>query len=231
MTLRQVAEKSGLSERFLQGLEAGRANVSVLNLWEIATVLGVPAAALFEDEKTVREDAKSKVHRPVIALLGLRGAGKSSIGKALAGSLGVPFRELDRLVEQEAGMALGEIFAIHGEAYFRALELRVLEQVLEEGRALVLATSGGLVTSPAAFERLQLEARTVWLQAKPEEHMARVLQQGDTRPMRNRPQAMAELKRRLREREPLYRRASHRCSTSGRTVDEVVDALDRWARR
>jgi XRE family aerobic/anaerobic benzoate catabolism transcriptional regulator len=217
MTLKELARASGLSERFMSDLEAGRANISVMNLAEVAQALGLPVGAFFAAEE-----------RGVVALLGLRGAGKSAVGQALAARLKVPFCELDQLVEREAGMALSEIFAIHGEAYFRRLELDVLTRFLDGQERAVLATGGGLVTSAEAYRLLLERTRTVWLKATAKEHWERVVKQGDLRPMRGRPQARTELHRRLREREPLYARARRVVSTSGRSVSEVVDDLARW---
>ncbi|MFZ5470652.1 MAG: shikimate kinase [Myxococcota bacterium] len=219
LTLRALAQASRLSERFVCELEAGRANISVVNLAELASALGTSLAALFAHADG--GEARSRV----MALLGLRGAGKSTVGKALAERLAVPFFELDRLVETQAGMGLSEIFAIHGEGYFREVELTALRRFFAEHDVGVLATGGGLVTSPEAMKLLVARAHTVWLKATPEEHWTRVVKQGDLRPMRNRPQAMAELRRRLKEREPLYARAEHVCNTSGRTVNQVVNEL------
>jgi XRE family aerobic/anaerobic benzoate catabolism transcriptional regulator len=217
MTLKELAKASGLSERFVSDLEAGRANISVMNLAEVAQALAMPLSAFFNAPE-----------RGVIALLGLRGAGKSTVGKALAAKLGVQFFELDQLVEGEAGMRLAEIFSIHGEAYFRRLELDVLSRFLDAHPRAVLATGGGLVTSADAFRLLLERTRTVWLKATPKEHWERVVKQGDLRPMRDRPQARTELNRRLREREPLYAQAQRTLVTSGRSVGDVVGELARW---
>lgn len=221
LTRRAVAAGSGLSERFMADLEAGRANISVVNLAEVARVLGVELARLLQ----VGDDRRDDDPRGLIALLGLRGAGKSTVGRRLARSLGVPFFELDRLVEAEAGMLLPEIFAIHGEDYYRRVELTALKRFVGGHTRAVLATGGGLVTSPDAFALLLERTRTVWLKALPEEHWARVVEQGDLRPIQNRPHAMAELKRRLREREPLYSQAELTISTSGRKEADVVSAI------
>ncbi len=221
LTLKALAKASGLSERFIGDLEAGRANISLLNLAQVAQALAVGLTSLLE--------APASTAQGVVALLGLRGAGKSSVGKALAGRLGVGFFELDRLVEAEAGMGLGELFAIHGEDYFRQLELKALDRFLGAHSSGVLATGGGLVTSPDAFDLLLSRTRTVWLKASPEEHWSRVVKQGDLRPMENRPHAMSELRRRLKQREPLYRRAERECITSARPVGAVVDELARWS--
>lgn len=220
LTLRELSSRAGLSERFLSDLESGRANISVLNLEAVAVVLGVSAASLLADGAAPGQEA-----RKVISLLGLRGAGKSTVGRALAERLGVPFVELDRLVEAEAAMTLPELFAIHGEEYYRRVELLALKRFLAAERPAVLATGGGVVTSPEALRLLHERTRSIWLRATPEEHWDRVVKQGDLRPMQNRPQAMAELRRRLREREPLYRRADVTCATSGRSVQQVVAEL------
>jgi XRE family aerobic/anaerobic benzoate catabolism transcriptional regulator len=216
LTIKSLSVASGLSVRFLSELEAGRANISVLNLYELARALAVPVMQLLPDVSAEAQPSK------VISLLGLRGAGKSTVGKALAQRLGVPFFELDGLVEKEAGMKLSELFAIHGEEYFRRLELSILERFLAQNVEGVLATGGGLVTSAKAFELCRQRTCTVWLKATPEEHWNRVVGQGDLRPMRDRPSAMVELRRRLREREPFYKQASVICSTSGKTIQTVV---------
>jgi len=219
MTLRSLAEQSGLSLRFLSDLEAGRANLSVVSLAAIARALHESPARLLDVEP-----APSPRPR-LISLLGLRGAGKTTVGRLLAGKLGVSFVELDRLIEAEAGVGLAEIFAFHGEDYYRALELSVLRRFLAGHREGVLATGGSVVTSPEAYRLLLEQTRTVWLKASAEEHWARVVRQGDFRPMENRPHAMAELRRRLKERELLYAKASLTCSTSGRTVSSVLTEL------
>lgn len=216
-TMKDLAKSAGLSERFVGELEAGRANISLLNLQQVAEALTLPLGHFFE--------APAEPPRGVIALLGLRGAGKSSIGQALADRLNVDFFELDQLVEASAGMRLPELFAIHGEDYFRQLELQALTKFLESHPRGVLATGGGLVTSPDAYALLLARTETVWLKATPEEHWSRVVKQGDLRPMQNRPHAMAELRRRLKERQPLYAKARRQCVTSSRSVSAVVEEL------
>jgi XRE family aerobic/anaerobic benzoate catabolism transcriptional regulator len=213
-----LAAGSGVSERFIADVEYGRANISIGKLAEIAGALNT-AISLFLEEP-------SPPLKSIVALLGLRGAGKSTVGKALAAKLRLPFFELDRLVEAHAGMGLSEIFAIHGEEYFRALELSALRRFFKEQRKAVIAVGGGIVGSPEAFQMLKENARTIWLKATPDEHWERVISQGDLRPMQNRPQAMAELKRRLREREPLYSQADLACSTSERAVSSVVAEIE-----
>lgn len=218
LTLRELARQSGLSPRFLVQVEGGRGNISVRNLAFLAAALGTTPAALLAG-------AGSTAETPVVALLGLRGAGKTTVGRKLARRARVPFVELDRRVEEAAGLTLAEIFALHGESYFRRLEREALERILDEGRPLILATGGGLVTSPESFALLRRRSLTVWLRALPEDHWNRVVQQGDRRPIADHPQAMAELRRLLALREPLYAQAAGVVDTSRLDVDGAVHAL------
>jgi XRE family aerobic/anaerobic benzoate catabolism transcriptional regulator len=223
VTLRALAATSGLSVRFLVQIEAGRGNVSVLKLAELAGALGTTSAALLTARRTAR---------PIVCLLGLRGAGKTTIGRRLARRLRVPFVELDRRVEEMAGLSLPEIFSLHGEAYYRRLERQTLERVLSEDRPLVLAAGGGVVTSAEAFSLLRQRTVTVWLRASAAEHWSRVLGQGDRRPLEGKPEAMAELRRLLASRESLYAQASHTVDTTRLGVDGAVRAIEtRLARR
>jgi XRE family aerobic/anaerobic benzoate catabolism transcriptional regulator len=206
-SLRQLAHRATLSERFLGELEAGRGNISVRNLALVATALDTSPAKLLADDGP-------RVLPPVIALLGMRGAGKTSIGQRLAGRLRMPFIELDRSIEDAAELHLSEIFAIRGENYYRALERLELQSVLDEGRRCVVAVGGGLVTDAGTWSMLRARAFTIWLRAEPQDHMKRVLAQGDRRPMAGRPAAMLELQRLLRDREPLYALAHVTIDTS-----------------
>lgn len=220
-TLREAAERSGVSSRFLVQLEAGEGNISVRRLADLARALGTTASALL---------AADLPDRPrIIALLGLRGAGKTTIGKRLARRRRVPFVELDQRIEQAADLSLGEIFALHGEEYYRRLERDVLQQVLAEAKPIVLATGGGLVASPDTFALLRRSATTVWLRATPEDHWNRVVRQGDRRPMANHPQAMADLRALLAMREPLYALADHTVDTTTAPLHEVVNEVERRA--
>jgi XRE family aerobic/anaerobic benzoate catabolism transcriptional regulator len=223
-TLGELARRSGVSQRFLVQVEGGRGNISVRRLAALAEALGTTPAALLGP-------AGSEARLPVVALLGLRGAGKSTIGRRLARRLRVPFSELDRRIEEAAGLSLPEIFALHGEEYYRRLEREELERVLAEGRPIVLATGGGLVTSPATYQALRRGALTVWLRASPEDHWNRVVQQGDRRPMADHPQAMAELRRLLAMREPLYGEAAHVIDTSRSGIEGSVSAVARLLAR
>jgi XRE family aerobic/anaerobic benzoate catabolism transcriptional regulator len=219
LTLRELAPRAGLSPRFLVQVESGKGNISVRNLAALAAALGTSPAALLSGPV---EPAEPKV----VALLGLRGAGKTTVGRRLARRLRRPFVELDKRVEEAAGLSLDEIFSVHGEDYYRRLEAEALERVLAEDRPLVLATGGGLVTSPGTWSRLRQGAFTVWLRAEPQDHWNRVMQQGDRRPTADRPQAMAELRRRLSAREPLYAQALRTVDTSRLGVDRAVRAIE-----
>ncbi|HSC27426.1 MAG TPA: shikimate kinase [Vicinamibacterales bacterium] len=216
-SLRQISERSGVSPRFLVQLEAGRGNISVRRLADVARALETTAAALLADA-----DAGSE---PLIALLGLRGAGKTTIGKRLARRLRATFVELDRRIEQAADLSLAELFSLHGEQYYRRLERETLERVLDERRPMVLAAGGGIVTSTDTYGLLCRSAVTIWLRARPEDHWNRVVRQGDRRPMADHPQAMADLRALLEAREPLYASATHTVDTSGRSVEAIVDEI------
>ena len=217
-TLRELAETSGVSVRFLVQLEAGRANISVKRLAELAGACGVTASDLLKETDWLPPP-------DIIALLGLRGAGKTTIGRELARRLHVRFVELDRRIEKAADMSLSELFSIYGEEHYRRLERETLAQVLNEKRSMVLAAGGGIVASADTFALLKKHAVTVWLRAAPEDHWNRVVRQGDKRPMADHPQAMADLRALLASREPLYAGAQHTVETSGRSVAAIVDAV------
>ena len=228
---RELASQTGLSERFLAQVETGQGNPSVLSLIQIADALGTTAAELLTPPPRAS----------VIALLGLRGAGKSTVGSALAARLEVPFVELDSRVEEAAGLSLREIFELHGEDYYRRWEREALEAVLAKASetslvssggfppaakgGAVLATGGGIVTHRENFDLLRRSATTIWLRAKPEEHWDRVVAQGDHRPMANDPLAKIHLHELLARREDLYRTADHIVDTSGASVEEIVDRI------
>jgi XRE family aerobic/anaerobic benzoate catabolism transcriptional regulator len=208
LSITDLAERSGLSSRFVTEIQSGRGNVSLLRLAALADALGIRPSQL------VAEAEKDRGAPRIVALLGVRGAGKSTIGARLAARLGVGFFELDRLVEGEAGLSLAEIFATHGEQYFRRLEVAALHRLFAERRSAVLATGGGIVDNAEAWALLEQHTTTVWLRASPQAHWNRVVRQGDARPMAGRPAAKAELHRLLARREPLYRRAELRVDTS-----------------
>jgi XRE family aerobic/anaerobic benzoate catabolism transcriptional regulator len=216
LTRRALAEASGVSERYLAQLEAGEGNISVLLLRKVARAMGVPV------ENLVREEARPQ---KCIALLGLRGAGKSTLGAKLAEQLKVPFIELDREVEKEAGAELGEVFAMYGQEAFRRFERRALERVLGQNARAVIATGGGLVTDAGTYKLLRERCQCVWLKTSPEEHMARVIAQGDMRPFKGRSAALDEIKKLLEDRNHLYSRADLTVDTSGKTLRQSLTEL------
>ena len=216
LTRRALAAASGVSERYLAQLEAGEGNISVLLLRKVARAMGVPVESL------VREEAPPQ---KCIALLGLRGAGKSTLGAKLAAELRVAFIELDREVEKEAGTDLGEVFAMYGQDAFRRFERRALERVLGQNARAVIATGGGLVTDAATYKLLRERCRCVWLKASPEEHMARVIAQGDMRPFKGRSAALDEIKKLLDDRNHLYTRADHIVDTTGKSLRQSLTEL------
>lgn len=243
MTRKILARDSGVSERYLAQLESGQGNVSILLLRQLAQALDTPLEALVRDGpepppelarvsellSRLSPEGLAKAHRWLaeefdgreagdrrnrIALIGLRGAGKSTLGAALSSRLEAPFVELDREIEREAGAPLNAIFELYGQVGFRKLERRCLERIIEAHPRVVLATGGGLVSDAATFERLLSCCFTVWVRASPAEHMQRVIAQGDMRPMSRNREAMADLQRILREREPLYGRADIQVDTT-----------------
>jgi XRE family aerobic/anaerobic benzoate catabolism transcriptional regulator len=218
MTRKALSLASGISERYLAQLESGEGNISILLLRKVARAMGVPIESLVREGES-REKS--------IALLGLRGAGKSTLGEKLAQGLGVPFVELDREVEKEAGAALGEVFAMYGQDAFRRFERRALERVLAGHERAVIATGGSLVNDPGSYELLLERCSCVWLKASPEEHMARVMAQGDLRPFKGRSAALEEIRKLLADRDRLYGRADATIDTSGKTVRQSLAELRR----
>jgi XRE family aerobic/anaerobic benzoate catabolism transcriptional regulator len=214
----RLAKVSGVSLRFLNDVEMGRANPSVLKLQALAQALETTVETLF-----ARRDEPPPPLR--ISLLGIRGAGKTTVGRRLAVRIAMPFVELDLQIEKKASLSLSEIFALHGEDYYRRLERSALEAVLAEGKGCVIATGGGIVTEPATFALLKAQTMTVWLRASAHDHWNRVLQQGDRRPMKGHPHAMGELRRLLTKRKRLYGTARHAIDTSSLTPDRVVDEI------
>lgn len=255
LTRKMLARDSAVSERYLAELEAGRGNISILLLRKVAGTLGLSLAELMRDneeqglELTLIHEFLQRLPRqrlarvraqmqrdfggnPAgrserIALIGLRGAGKSTLGEALAAELKVPFIELDREIEREAGTSLSEIFLLYGQQGYRRYEQRCLERILESQARCVIATGGSIVSETATYDLLRSSCYTVWLKAKPEEHMSRVMEQGDMRPMEGNTQAMADLKRILQSRAALYGQADAVVDTAGRNIKQSLKDLKR----
>lgn len=246
MTLKQLAASSGVSSRYLVELESGRGNISVGRLAQLARALDLDVVELLSRRARVGRlaaraatlDASALVRiealleelegaegqgRRLIALLGVRGAGKSSVGAGLARRLGVDLIELDQLVEEVAGVELDQVFSIHGEDYYRQVEHDVLTRLLAAGGDGVLATGGSLVTHPETWSVLRRHAVTVWLRATARDHWERVIAQGDRRPMRENPHAFAQLEALLRTRRALYEQSDFHVDTSGRQLEAVVE--------
>lgn len=223
LSLQALADRAALSRRFLIELEAGRANPSLLSLAGLARALRLDLADL------CRLTAAPSPRR--IALVGLRGAGKSTVGRALAERLEVPFVELDRWVQEQAGMSSAEIFELEGGEGFRRREAEALEAWLSRHAEGVLAVAGGLAENESGWQRLLASCTVVWLRATPQDHWQRVLAQGDARPMQGMPDARARLERMWLTREPAYARAHHVVDTSGRSpMAAVEDVLAATAR-
>jgi len=259
MTRKQLARDSRVSERYLAQIESGKGNISFLVLRRLAKALGMSVDVLLLEGPEPPVDLTHTVeflrrlsldslklarqmllrqfggidpaarHRR-IAFIGLRGAGKSSLGAALAERLETPFLELDRLIEQRSGLTLSLIFEFHGQSGFRKLERQCLEDAIQRYPCFVMATGGSLVSEAGTFERLLSACFTVWLKASHEEHMQRVIAQGDMRPLSDNRDAMSDLKRILSEREALYAKADIQIDTAGRTVGESLEALLRALR-
>lgn len=239
----ELARRAGVSPRFLVELEGGSGNISVLRLAEVARALDVSLVRLVAGLGPVHDELDELVSAgperieallrearagEKVALVGLRGAGKSAVGERLAASLGARFVEVDRVVEELAGVRLGEIFEYHGPARYRELERVALDRELTQPGRAVLATGGSLVTDADTWARLREHARTVWLRASPETHLARVEAQGDFRPMRGREDALAELKAILAAREPLYAEAAFVVDTEHDGVEGIVRRILGW---
>lgn len=255
MTRKGLSVASDVSERHLANLELGVGNASILVLRQVARALGCTLAELLGDETAtspewllirdlLRERTEDELRRGRlalsdlygnagqpdaragrIALIGLRGAGKSTLGRLLAESLDVPFVELNTEIERVAGCGLGEIHNLLGPTAYRRYERRALEETIQLYPDAVIATPGGLVSDPANLNLMLAHCYTVWLQASPEEHMQRVVAQGDLRPMAGNQEAMDDLRRILAGRAAFYRKADISYDTSGKTLDEAIEGL------
>jgi XRE family aerobic/anaerobic benzoate catabolism transcriptional regulator len=252
MARKALSQAAQVSERYLAALETGEGNASVILLRRVATALGARLTDLLEvGELTVEQRSMRRfldslptdrlaealhrltqefgqdepVRRKRITLIGLRGAGKSTLGQALARDLGRRFVELDQEIERTAGIALAEVFLLYGQAGYRRIERRCLQQIIQNQEDIVLSVGGGIVSESETYNLLLLNCFTIWIKASPEEHMARVVAQGDLRPMTGHVEAMQDLRNILASREPLYARADAVLDTSGRPVDQSFAAL------
>jgi XRE family aerobic/anaerobic benzoate catabolism transcriptional regulator len=217
-TRAELAERSGLSLRFLARIEASEGNVSLVRLGHLAEALGTTPGDL------IRADDEPA---PVLALVGMRGAGKSTVGPILARRLSIPFVEMDAWIVEASGLPLDQIFELHGERYYRRVEREIVTRVLGSAAPLVLAASGGVVNEPSTWDLLRTKSTVVWLKANPEDHWNRVVAQGDRRPMAHNPDAMAELRAIHTVRDRLYAQAHVAIDTSGVAPDEVATRIER----
>jgi XRE family aerobic/anaerobic benzoate catabolism transcriptional regulator len=253
MSRKLLAAHAGISERYITQLESGKGNVSLLILRQIAAALSLPLTRLVEEgepspDRTLLSQLLSRLSAAElseahallnerfgaavsgsrdrrIALIGLRGAGKTTLGRGLAEAINVPFFELDREIETLSGTKLGAIIELYGQQAYRRYELLALKQLLETHPQFVVSTGGGIVSETATYDLLLRHCFTVWVRTSPEEHMARVIAQGDRRPMAGSTQAMDDLQRILEERTPLYNRADASIDTSRKKEETSLREL------
>jgi XRE family aerobic/anaerobic benzoate catabolism transcriptional regulator len=261
LTRRAVAQNAGVSERHLANLESGTGNASILILLQVAQALQCSIFELLGDVTTsspewllIRELLEKRTESELrrariqlselfggqgnanaranhIALVGLRGAGKSTLGQRLAQDLGFAFVELSREIEKFAGCSVSEIHNLYGTNAYRRYERRALEEALQIYPEVIIATPGGLVSDPATFNEVLTHCFTVWLQAKPEDHMARVAAQGDLRPMAASKEAMDDLKRILEGRAAFYAKADLALDTSSQDLEQTFALLRQQVRQ
>ncbi|MEM9330323.1 MAG: helix-turn-helix transcriptional regulator [Pseudomonadota bacterium] len=246
---RELSELSGISERYLAQLEAGESNISVGLLYKVAVslnknpdwflndTLDENATVLLKQYNAADNAVQEKIRSLLtaynaahlksfrICLIGLRGAGKSTLGRLLSKALQYEFVELNRVIEENAGMPVSELIALYGQEGYRQLEKQAIETLAGKNEKMVLAVGGGIVSENDTFEKVLKSFHTIWLKAKPDEHMQRVLDQGDYRPMQGMENAMVELKSILTDRENKYAKADLVVNTSEKTVEETLEEL------
>lgn len=253
MSRKVLAKVSGISERYIAQLESGKGNVSIVLLRRVSDAMGahledlIPMSDPSPDWPVIRDLLRKATPNQIaqardilsgqsaatqrrrsfagIALIGLRGAGKSTLGKMLAKKIGWSFVELNKEIEAQNGLSVAEIIALYGQEGFRRMEQAALTALLARKESMVLATGGGIVSEPLTFDLILSSFYTIWIKAEPEEHMARVRHQGDLRPMADDRSAMAELRTILKSREPLYARANAVVDTAGLSVDAAAARL------
>jgi XRE family transcriptional regulator, aerobic/anaerobic benzoate catabolism transcriptional regulator len=253
MTRKMVAQEAGVSERHLAQLEAGEGNISIVLLRRIAFALNVPLIDFFAADdgdpvgkrlirhfldqlpphrleevmlRLLRDFGRQeKGRRTRIALIGLRGAGKSTLGSMLSRDLKIPFIEMDCEIAEEMGMPLEEIFSLYGQPGYRRIERRTLERLLKEHERAIFSIGGGVVSEKETYDYLLSHCYTVWVKARPEEHMSRVVAQGDFRAMAENDEAMEDLRAILEAREPFYQQADLHLDTSGETPEQSFAKL------
>lgn len=248
---RVLSEMSGVSPRYLAQLEAGEGNISVILLQRVAHALELKTEALLSEKAPLDRDvelvaqlyskASADVQQQVrnllspqspltlragrICLIGLRGAGKSTLGKLAGETLDLPFVELNKEIEAENNMPIAEVMALYGQEGYREMEAEALDRVSATHDRMILAVAGGIVAEPTTYSRLLQRFHTVWVHTSPSEYMQRVRAQGDVRPMEGNPAAMTQLKNLLDTRTPLYARADAQINTSNRPVKASLNDL------
>ncbi len=248
---RVLSEISGVSPRYLAQLEAGEGNISIGLLQRVASALdhriewlmteedpwsseALHVADLYRSANTetrarvmhlLRPESAAELRAQRICLLGLRGAGKSTLGQKAGEALNIPFVELNREIEEQSGMPVNEVMALYGQEGYRKLEAQAVTRVIQTHDTMILAVAGGIVAAPDTYTTLLNRFHTIWVKASPTEHMDRVRAQGDTRPMAGNPEAMADLKSILTSREALYEKAQVSLDTSGKTTAQSLQDL------
>jgi XRE family aerobic/anaerobic benzoate catabolism transcriptional regulator len=251
LSRRLLAERSGVSQRYLAQLESGQGNISIALLLRVADALDfriewlvaeddpwtsdvVMISSLLRSATRTQRERVLEILDPEnpglrrasrIAFIGLRGAGKSTLGRLAAAQLGLPFKELNEDIAEASGIPAGEVMALYGPEGYRHLERQSLERIVATYDRLILAVAGGIVSQPETYNYMLRNFHTIWLKAEPEEHMARVRGQGDERPMAGNPDAMAELRNILTSREALYARAEVHINTSKMTLEKCLEAI------